>query len=135
MAAGIKGRTNGTQENKSNVEQTAVRADVLIAPHHGSKTSSTDIWIQRVSPDVVLYTQGYENRWKFPSQSVFSRYQKYGVRQFTTSEFGFIRLEFTEGGYIVRSERKDAQNRWYLPSYTPRHLVSSESEVKKEENF
>ena len=135
MAAGIEARTNGTQDNKSNVEKTAVRADVLIAPHHGSKTSSTDIWIQRVSPDVVLYTQGYENRWKFPSQSVFSRYQKYGVRQFTTSEFGFIRLEFTEGGYIVRSERKDAQNRWYLPSYTPRHLVASESEVKKEENF
>ena len=57
MAAGIEARTNGTQDNKSNVEKTAVRADVLIAPHHGSKTSSTDIWIQRVSPDVVLYTQ------------------------------------------------------------------------------
>lgn len=135
MAVGVDARKNGFQDDKSNYKKMTVRADVLIAPHHGSKTSSTDIWIQSVSPDVVIYTQGYENRWKFPSKSVFSRYQHYGVRQFTTSEFGFIRLEFAEGDYIVSSERKDTQNRWYLPSYTPRHLVSSESELKNEDNF
>ncbi|WP_377894305.1 DNA internalization-related competence protein ComEC/Rec2 [Alteromonas sp. R78001] len=135
MTNGDNAGISSAQDNKSHFEKMAVDADVLIAPHHGSKTSSTDIWIKRVSPDVVVYTQGYENRWKFPSHSVFSRYQHYGVRQFTTSEFGFIRLEFAEGGYIVSSERKDAQNRWYLPRYTPRHLISSESEVKKTDIF
>ena len=135
MTMGNNASTSSGQDNKSRFEKMAVDADVLIAPHHGSKTSSTDIWIKRVSPDVVIYTQGYENRWKFPSQSVFSRYQNYGVRQFTTSEFGFLQLEFAEGGYIVSSERKDTQNRWYLPRYAPRHLVSFEPEVENEDIF
>ncbi|MDO6565999.1 DNA internalization-related competence protein ComEC/Rec2 [Alteromonas sp. 1_MG-2023] len=119
----VSSNTNIEPGGKNEANHLSVNADVLIAPHHGSKTSSTNIWIQKVSPEVVIYTQGYENRWKFPSKSVVSRYQEYGVRQFTTSEFGFIRLEFAKGGYIVSSERKHTQRRWYLPAHAPRHVL------------
>ena len=99
-----------------------VSSDVLVAPHHGSKTSSTDIWIRRVDPDVVIFTQGYENRWKFPNQSVYERYQKQGILPFTTSEHGYIRVEFSRTDYIVTSQRGHSNQRWYLPRFAPRHI-------------
>jgi len=103
-----------------------VHADVMVVPHHGSDTSSTDIWIKQVAPKLVIYTQGFENRWGFPSADVYARYQQYGIRQLTTSEYGYIRLEFDQDDYIVTSSRAGYNKRWYLPQHAPRHIAPRE---------
>ena len=97
-------------------------ANVLIAPHHGSKTSSTQAFITSVSPQYVIYTQGYENRWQFPSKKVYQRYEAFGARQFTTSEFGYIRLEFSSKGIIVEPTRSGSTKRWFMVNKPPRYL-------------
>lgn len=51
-------------------------ADILIAPHHGSKTSVVDEFIEWVNPHYVLFPVGYRNRYHFPHQNVVEKYQK-----------------------------------------------------------
>ncbi|MDE2365691.1 MAG: DNA internalization-related competence protein ComEC/Rec2, partial [Betaproteobacteria bacterium] len=51
----------------------ALRSTVLVAPHHGSKTSSTDEFIHQVDPRLVIFTVGYRNRFGHPRDAVVER--------------------------------------------------------------
>ena len=53
----------------------ALRADVLLVPHHGSKTSSSEAFIAAVSPRWALVQSGYRNRYGHPAAPVVERYQ------------------------------------------------------------
>lgn len=97
-------------------------ADILIAPHHGSKTSSTDIFIEHVAPEAVIFTQGYENRWQFPASEVAMRYKHHGVKQYLTSYHGYVRATFTQGSYRIDTQRDTLHKRWFLQGIRPRHL-------------
>ena len=49
-------------------------SDVMVAPHHGSKTSSTDDFVKAVGAKQVIFTVGYLNRFKHPKSTIESRY-------------------------------------------------------------
>src|SRR5262249_48960664 len=49
---------------------TALRADVLLVPHHGSRTSSTLAFIDAVAPKVAVFTSGYRNRFGHPRPEI-----------------------------------------------------------------
>ncbi len=70
-------------------------SDVVLAPHHGSKTSSSEEFIKAVSPKYVVYSAGYKNRWNMPSQLVQQRYLQHQVKAFNTATQGAIEFEFT----------------------------------------
>jgi len=57
-----------------------LRADVLLAPHHGSKTSSGAAFLDAVQPRIALVQAGYRNRFGHPAQEVVARYRERGVR-------------------------------------------------------
>ncbi|WP_417446356.1 DNA internalization-related competence protein ComEC/Rec2 [Kangiella sp.] len=57
-----------------------LKADILIAPHHGSKTSSTYPFIKRVDPDIVIYTSELYSRYPIPHPSVYKRYQEFNIK-------------------------------------------------------
>ncbi|MGJ7501964.1 DNA internalization-related competence protein ComEC/Rec2 [Variovorax sp. ZT5P49] len=57
-----------------------LRADVLLAPHHGSKTSSSLAFLDAVQPRIALVQAGYRNRFGHPAQEVAARYRDRGVR-------------------------------------------------------
>jgi competence protein ComEC len=65
-------------------------ADILIAPHHGSKTSGQKKFIYAVHPAYVLYATGYRNRYRFPHQSVVDTYEEIGSKQLETAKSGAI---------------------------------------------
>ena len=67
-------------------------ANVIVAPHHGSKTSSTTEFLHAVAPQWVLYSVGYLNRYHFPSQVVMQRYTKMGIHDERTDSAGAISL-------------------------------------------
>ncbi len=67
---------------------------LLIAPHHGSKTSSSTDFIKAVDPEFVLFPVGYRNRWGFPKEEVVERYLAQNSVLYTSSEQGAIRFEF-----------------------------------------
>ncbi|HEY3644629.1 MAG TPA: DNA internalization-related competence protein ComEC/Rec2 [Gammaproteobacteria bacterium] len=54
--------------------QPVLRSDLLIVPHHGSNSSSTEPFVAAVSPQQAWFPVGYRNRWDFPKPEVEARY-------------------------------------------------------------
>ena len=61
------------------VERSRLRADILIAPHHGSRTSSGGEFVDAVRPTHVVFAVGFKNRFGFPHTDVITRYRSRGV--------------------------------------------------------
>jgi competence protein ComEC len=90
-----------------------LHAQVLIAPHHGSKTSSTSAFIEAVQPDWVLYPVGYRNRFGFPNPKVSERYRQAGVREIRSDRSGAVSLTLGEGGIQPQSWRLHVRRYWH----------------------
>jgi competence protein ComEC len=71
-----------------------LRADVLLAPHHGSGTSSTQAFLQAVHPSVGVFQVGYRNRYKHPKKEVYERYGRLGIERLRTDELGALVMDF-----------------------------------------
>jgi competence protein ComEC len=89
-----------------------LQSHVLIAPHHGSKTSSSESFLQQVAPELILIPAGYLNRFHFPHPSVLARYQRLGADWLNTADKGAISLYSNDAGLIVLSEKKKQQRYW-----------------------
>lgn len=74
----------------------ALRSRILVAPHHGSRTSSTPPFVAAVAPEYVLFATGYRNRWGFPNPRILARYAEAGSRALTTAYTGAIRFRVGE---------------------------------------
>ena len=70
-------------------------ANILVAPHHGSQTSSTIEFIQQVKPKFVLFPTGKDNRYRFPRENIVARYQQIGCQTYNTAEQGAIIFDMT----------------------------------------
>lgn len=92
---------------------TTLQADILIAPHHGSKTSSSSAFINMVNPSWVVFAAGYKNRWRFPVTSVVERYTNLDVKPLTTGNIGFIRFNVQNQVIEVKTYREDLAAYWY----------------------
>jgi len=69
-------------------------ATVLVAPHHGSGTSSTAAFLEAVKPEVALFQVGYRNRYRHPKAEVYERYRDFGIRRLRSDEAGAVTLHF-----------------------------------------
>ncbi len=92
-----------------------LHADVLVAPHHGSKTSSTEVFIDAVQPQLTLLPVGYRNRYKHPHPIVVERYQQRGIRLLDSPASGAITVKMGTQGMTVSSYRQDAKRYWFAP--------------------
>lgn len=90
-----------------------LQSDILIAPHHGSKTASSQAFIEKVNPRWVVFAAGYKNRWHFPAAPVLERYQKQGVMPLTTGYTGFIRFNVKNQHIEMKTYREDLAAYWY----------------------
>ena len=92
----------------------SMSADVLVAPHHGSRTSSTARFVDAIKPQVVIFTAGYLNRFHHPRSEVMERYAAMGANLYRSDHDGAIVLEFKqkEGVSVMRWRRK-AQRYWH----------------------
>jgi len=77
-----------------------LRSSVLLAPHHGSKTSSTKRFLEKVKPEVVVISSRYKSRFGFPHPSVLKRYQDMGCRVFETAQDGAVIMK-TDGHTLI----------------------------------
>jgi competence protein ComEC len=91
----------------------ALAAHILVAPHHGSKSSSTPGFINTVAPDMVLFPAGYRNRYRFPNQDIIERYEYRGVRMHDTARHGAITIKITQAGMTISSHRHSARRFWH----------------------
>jgi competence protein ComEC len=87
-------------------------ADVLLAPHHGSGTSSTPGFLAAVHPALGVFQVGYRNRYHHPKPEVFERYREMGIGRMRTDESGAVLMHF--GAQVEASGyRTQHQRYWY----------------------
>ncbi len=78
-------------------EHPTLPVDVVVAPHHGSGTSSTAAFVAATRPRWVVYTSGYRNRWGFPRDDVQVRWRSVGATAVNTGLDGAVRFIFRSG--------------------------------------
>jgi competence protein ComEC len=93
-----------------NVE--ALRSDVMLVPHHGSKTSSTSEFLLGVSPQLAIAATGYRNRLGHPRPEVVARYREQRVRLMRSDYDGAISVRFEGGGPKIRAWREMDARYW-----------------------
>jgi competence protein ComEC len=91
----------------------ALASTVLIAPHHGSKTSSTNEFVSRVNPRLVIFTMGYRNRFGHPKNEVVERYQSIGSRVLRSDKDGAVSLRFANNEVTVQTARSLRRRYWH----------------------
>ncbi len=90
-----------------------LHSTVMIVPHHGSKTSSSDAFLNVVSPELALIPTGYRNRFKHPRPSIVKRYKIHKIKLMDTVDEGAISIIFPPKDAIsVESYRNKNQRFW-----------------------
>ncbi|WPN96215.1 DNA internalization-related competence protein ComEC/Rec2 [Pseudomonas sp. MUP55] len=86
----------------------AVPTDWLQAPHHGSRSSSSRPFVQRLAPKSVLISRGRGNAFGHPHSQVLERYQALGSRIHDSAEQGAVRVQLGafEPAVVARSQRR-----------------------------
>ncbi len=87
------------------VQHEKVASEVLLIPHHGSKTSSSPAFIEAVAPSVGIITSGYRNRFNHPHPSVVARYAAYNIKLLNTVDSGELRLDFPADNAAISIRR------------------------------
>jgi competence protein ComEC len=82
-----------------------LKSDVLLVPHHGSKSSSSLAFMDAVRPKVCIISAGKDNPFGFPSHEVLGRLKDAGCRITRTDEAGATEVYIEQGGVRIRSFR------------------------------
>ena len=72
-------------------------SDILVVPHHGSNTSSSQAFVAHTRPEFVLFPTGYRNRFGFPKAAVMERWERAGATAFNSAETGAIQFWLRPG--------------------------------------
>jgi competence protein ComEC len=88
------------------------RVDVLLVPHHGSKTSSSWPFLQALQPRLALVQAGYRNRFGHPAPEVVARYQGLGIALVESTRCGAATWR-SGAPTQIQCERMERQRYWH----------------------
>jgi len=91
----------------------ALRADVLLVPHHGSRTSSSAQFLAAVHPSAAVIPVGYRNRFRHPNAEVLERYASMHVRILRTDRDGAVTVRLGNEGLAASGERQQRRRYWH----------------------
>lgn len=94
----------------------ALVSAVLIAPHHGSNTSSTQALLDAVKPRYVIYSAGYRSQFGHPTAAVVARYWAIESWPLNTALSGAIRFCLGESMLEAPQEYRRSQRRYWYPA-------------------
>lgn len=86
-----------------------LQAELLLAPHHGSKTSSSAPFLDAVQPRTVVFQAGWRNRFGHPASSVVARYDSRGIERIASPSCGAYRWADGHG----ECEREVRRRYWH----------------------
>lgn len=109
------------EQQKTGQDLIALKSDVMIAPHHGSKTSSSVEFVNAVQPKLTIFTVGYLNRFRHPGPEIVNRYEDAQSNMLRSDYHGAVTLDFvansaansTEGNIQAVSWRKQNRRYWH----------------------
>ncbi|MDR2364451.1 MAG: DNA internalization-related competence protein ComEC/Rec2, partial [Zoogloeaceae bacterium] len=90
-----------------------VSAEVVLVPHHGSRSSSSPPFVAAVNARWAIASVGYRNRFGHPRPDVVARYARQGARFLRTDQDGALILDITPNGVTVRRWRREARRYWH----------------------
>ena len=108
----LVGDIETAQELRLAARHDDLRADVLLVPHHGSRTSSSAPFIDAVQPRWALVQSGYRNRFGHPAPAVLARYAERGARVVDSPRCGAMRWHSGRPD-VVRCQRDEARRYWH----------------------
>jgi competence protein ComEC len=91
----------------------ALTADILLVPHHGSRTSSGAAFLGAVQPALAVVPVGYRNRFGHPNAGVMERYAAMNIRVFRTDRDGAVTVSLSRAGLDVIGERQQRRRYWH----------------------
>ena len=83
-------------------QASSLDADVLKLGHHGSRTSSSEVFLKAVSPDIAIISAGRDNSYGHPHPEVLTLLQKLNLKYLETSKEGNIVCEISISIYICK---------------------------------
>ncbi len=84
-----------------NESEGVIDSDILKLGHHGSKTSSSFLWLSYVSPDIAIIEAGKDNRYGHPHKETLSRLKNLNIPYLSTCDVGNI-VFLSDGKDIIR---------------------------------
>ena len=90
-------------------------ADIVLIPHHGSRTSSSELFVSMIRPKVAIVSAGFNNRWGFPKADVVNAWRRAGAEVLNTATSGAIsyRVCRDEGMRLLSLHRQEARRFWH----------------------
>ncbi len=88
-------------------------SNLLIVPHHGSRSSSSPVFVDSVAPEYALFAAGYRNRFGLPKQDIIDRYRQRGVESYLSYRSGAIQVIFSGAGTIINESRLANRRFWH----------------------
>ncbi len=82
-----------------------LKSDVLLAGHHGSKTSSSEEFLKIVHPDWIIFSAGKNNQYHHPNKSVLDLVRKLNLKYLRTDEVGTIKFIFNGVDWEMKFEK------------------------------
>jgi len=90
----------------------ALRADVVLMPHHGSGGSSTPDFVVATGARFAIASSGYDNRFRHPRPEVVERWGNAGAQVLNTADTGSVRVRMLASGITVEQERGVRPRSW-----------------------
>ena len=90
--------------------------DILKVCHHGSKNSSTDDFLKKVSPKLYLISCGLMNRYGHPHRDALSRMTEEGGRILRTDHMGGTQIKLADGKFIITKAGKNLTGKRFSPA-------------------
>ena len=91
----------------------ALAADVLLVPHHGSRTSSSEAFLAAVHPVLAVVPAGYRNRFGHPNAEVMERYSRAIIPVFRTDRDGAVTVSLSGNTLDSWGERQRRRRYWH----------------------
>lgn len=109
LAADIE---DATERRLLELHPDKLAAKLLVVPHHGSKSSSSEQFVRAVSPKYAIFTVGYRNRFGHPTHAVIQRYIDHGAQIFRSDTDGAILVEMNAQGLQLERYRITHRRYW-----------------------
>ncbi|NIE69711.1 DNA internalization-related competence protein ComEC/Rec2 [Pantoea sp. Acro-807] len=95
------------------LEKGQLQATLLQVPHHGSRTSSTPLFLRHIAGEAAVASVARYNAWRMPARSVVKRYQEQGYHWADTARSGQVRIRVSQGRWQMQGLREQIKPRWY----------------------
>ena len=90
-------------------------SDIVVAPHHGSATSSSPAFVAAAQPTYIVFTAGWANRYGFPDDDVVRRWRDGGARALNTAGAGSVSFSVDDESGVSppRCQRVHERRFWW----------------------